>query len=192
MSQNVLKEDFYEEIKLRLHRKIGRELRLAGNIIDLGCGSCDLVRYLVKTYRQKVIGVDISGGSFPKRRHTPDGKSFKCIRKDASHLGFVKNESLDAVVSLLAFHEMQHPNDILSEVFRILRPGGELLVVDFPRGSLAQKLWNEDYYRSDEIKLMLQEKGFKNTKAQLIEKNEIIWAKGFHPPVVAGEQRCHG
>ena len=187
MTQDSLKEDYYEKTKLRLHRRIGRELCLASNIIDLGCGSCDLVQYLVKTYRQKVTGVDISDKSFPKHRHTSDGKSFKCIRQDASHLGFVKNESLDAVVSLLAFHEMQHPSDILSEVLRILRPGGELLVVDFPKGSLAQKLWHEDYYCSDEIKLMLQEKGFKNARTQLIEKDQIIWAKGFHPLAVAGE-----
>ncbi len=32
------------------------------------------------------------------------------------------------------------------EAKRVLRLGGEVLIVDFPRCSLAQRLWNEDYY----------------------------------------------
>ena len=191
MSQNVLKDDFYEKIKPRLHRRIGRKLRLAGHILDLGCGACDLVQYLARTYRQKVIGVDISGGSFPRRRHTSDGRRFRCIRKNARQLGFVKDASLDAVVSVWALHEMEHPDAILVEVRRILRPGGELLIVDFPRDSLAQKLWDEKYFRHEEIKMLLEEAGFKSTRARLIEKEQIIWAYGYRPAATE-EPQYHG
>ena len=48
-----LPDDFYRRIKARLHKQIGRELRLAGTVVDLGCGSCDLAGYLAQTYRQK-------------------------------------------------------------------------------------------------------------------------------------------
>jgi len=192
MSHNVLKDDFYERIKPRLHRRIGRKLRLAGQVLDLGCGACDLVQYLVRTYRQKVIGVDISGGSFPRHRHTSDGQRFRCIRRNAKDLGFVKDASMDAVASMWALHEMEHPDAILAEAHRILRPGGELLIVDFPRDSLAQKLWNEDYYRPEEIKILLKEAGFKGARARVIEKEQIIWARGFHPLAVTGEPQCRG
>ena len=57
----------YEKIKPRLHRRIGRELRLAHRVLDLGCGSCELVRYLADAYEQQVTGVDISSGSFLRR-----------------------------------------------------------------------------------------------------------------------------
>jgi len=186
MSQSILKDDFYEKIKPRLHRRIGRELRLAGHILDLGCGACGLVQYLAQTYRQKVIGVDISSGSFPRRRHTFDGRRFRCIRKDARQLGFIKDASLDAVVSVWALHEMEHPGAILVEARRILRPGGEVLIVDFPRDSLAQKLWDEKYYRPEEIKMLLKDAGFKDARARLIEKEQIIWAHGQQSAATRG------
>ncbi len=98
---------------------------------------------------------------------------------------------MDAMVSMWALHEMEHPDAILAEARRILRPGGELLIVDFPRDSLAQKLWNETYYRPEEIKLLLKEAGFKGARARLIEKEQIIWAHGYQP-AATGESQCHG
>ena len=62
---NTIPNNFYERIKPRLHRRIGREVRLARRVLDLGCGSCDLVQYLAGTYGQEIAGVDISDGSFP-------------------------------------------------------------------------------------------------------------------------------
>ena len=46
MLHEGLGEDFYKRMKPRLHKRIGRELRLARHVLDFGCGSCDLVRYL--------------------------------------------------------------------------------------------------------------------------------------------------
>ena len=153
-------EDFYEQITGRLHRRIGRELRLAHRVLDLGCGSCDLVRYLADTYAQKVAGVDISNGTFPPERHTSNGNRYDCLKHDAAALTFAQDGSADAVVSLFALHEMAGAEVILQEARRVLRPGGEILVVDFPRDSLAQQLWNEDYFRPDQIKRLLQEARF--------------------------------
>ena len=181
MKRNVIQDDFYEKIKPRLHRRIGRELRLAGRVLDLGCGACDLVQYMARTYHQKVIGVDVSNGNFPERRRTSNGERFRCIRKNAKRLSFIKDTSMDAVVSMWAFHEMEYPEAILTEARRILRPGGELLIVDFPKNSLAQKLWNEKYYRMKEIKTILKKTEFKTIKAGLIEKKQILWARGYRP-----------
>ena len=171
MAGENLPENFYEKIKPRLHKRISRELRLAGHVLDLGCGACELVQYLARTYHQHVTGVDISDGSFPKRRHTSDGQRFRCIRKNAKHLGFANDGAQDAVVSMFAFHEMEHPESILPEACRVLRPGGEVLVIDFPRGSLAQEIWNEDYYEPDEVKRLLQERGSRTYKFGLFSRN---------------------
>ena len=186
MAGENLPENFYEKIKPRLHKRIGRELRLAGHVLDLGCGACELVQYLARTYHQQITGVDISGGSFPKHRHTSESRRFRCIRKNARHLGFAGDGANDAVVSTWALHEMEHPDAILKEAYRILRPGGEILIVDFPRGSLAQTLWNEDYYSPAEINQMLIDAGFAEVRVRLIEREQIIWAKGFRPAVENG------
>jgi len=179
MSCDAPTKDFYERIKPRLHKRIGRELRLARCVLDLGCGSCELVRYLAGTYHQRVTGVDISSESFPKGRDLQDGVRIRCIRKDAAYLEFMSDKSVDAVVIMWALHEMKHPRRILQEANRILRPGGEILVVDFPRGSLAGQLWHEKYYTPEEIKELLAKAGFDEIRARLINRQQIIWAKGF-------------
>lgn len=176
-------DNFYERIRPRLYRRIGSELRLAGRLLDLGCGPCDLVEYLAFAYRQSVTGVDISSRKFPHRRRLPDGSRFHCIRKDAAHLGFMQGQSVDAVVTVYALHEMDHPGAIMDETYRILRPGGEILIVDFPRDSLAQKLWNEEYYQPGEIKELLEAAKFHEVRVGLIEKKQLIWARAFRPPM---------
>jgi len=176
-------DDFYERIKPRLCKRIGRDIRLARTVLDLGCGSCDLVKYLADAYHQQVTGVDISSGSFPRKRHTGSGIRFRCLKKDAVSLGFVDDGAVDAVVTMWALHEMEHPEAILTETRRVLRPGGELLVVDFPRGSLAQRLWNEDYRTPEEVKRLLRGAGFESIRVRLIEREQVIWARAYQPAV---------
>jgi len=186
-----LSDNFYEEIKPRLHKRIGRQVRLAGRVLDLGCGSCDLVEYLAETYGQDVTGVDVSSESFPSGRHTKDGTRFRCVKRDAVRLGFVDDGSVDAVVMMWALHEMKKPEAILAETRRVLRPGGKVLIVDFPRGSLAQELWDEDYYRPEEVKALLNEAGFEKVRVRLIEKQQVMWAHGDRP-AAEGETVCRG
>ena len=171
-----LSDNFYEEIKPRLYQRIGRELRLAYRVLDLGCGACELVRYLSETYSQKATGVDISTNSFPKNRNiTQNTKRIRCIRKDAAKLDFIQSKTTDAVVIFWALHEMSKPQAVLQEAHRILRPGGKVLVVEFPRNSLAQKLWNENYYTSKELTRSLRKAGFEDIRAKLIEHKQILW-----------------
>ncbi len=183
MPHSSLPDNFYDKIAPRLHRRIGRELRLAGRVLDLGCGPCKLVSFLAESYHIHVTGVDISSESFPERSPSAGEERIRCIRKDAEHLDFMAEESVDAVVTKMAMHEMEHPGAILREAYRILRPGGEILIVDFPRNSLAQKIWNENYYSTGEIKKLMAEAEFCNIRVRLIEQGQIIWARGFRPPV---------
>jgi len=177
-----VKDDFYNEIKPHLHRRIGRELRLARRVLDLGCGACDLVEYLADTYCQEVTGIDVSSGSFPSGRRAGRGSRFRCLKRDAARLGFIAEGSMDAVVTMWALHEMKRPKVILKEAHRVLRRGGEILVVDFPKGSFAQELWNEDYYCPEEVKTLLKDAGFESVTVRLIEREQVMWARGHRPP----------
>ena len=176
-----LSDDFYDRLKPDLHKRIGRELRLARRVLDLGCGSCDLVRYLAETYRQEVIGVDISSGRFPGKRRPREGIRFRCFRRDAEQLGFADDGSVDAVVIKWALHEVKRPEAVLAETRRVLRPGGELLIVDFPKDSLAQRLWNEDYFHPDEVKSLLRKTEFSDIRVRLIEHGQVLWARADRP-----------
>ena len=177
-------EDFYEKIKLRLYRRIGRELGMAHRVLDMGCGNCNLVAFLRKAYRQRVTGVDVSGGSLPRHDHPLNSRvAMRCIKGNAADLGFLRDGSVDAVVTTWALHEMDDRPRALAEAHRVLRPGGKMLIVDFPKGSLAQRLWDEDYLTVPEARTLLTEAGFVRVQARPIHQEQVIWAKGSRPSV---------
>jgi ubiquinone/menaquinone biosynthesis C-methylase UbiE len=180
MALAKVSDNFYDRIKPRLYQRAGRELCLAYRVLDLGCGACELARYLSETYRQKVTGVDISANSFPNKQSiTKSIKPIRCIRKDAARLSFIRNETIDAAIIFWALHEMKKPQSILQETHRVLRPGGKILVVEFPRNSLARKLWNENYYTGKELVDSLRKAGFESVRAKQIEHKQILWVNGY-------------
>ena len=174
-----LPEDFYAGIQSRLVRRIGRELRLAYRVLELGCGDCELAKSLREKYRQRVTGVDISDENFPKRHVTSKKRSaLRCIKANAAHLDFLRTGAVDAVVSMWALHEIEDAPGALRETYRVIRPGGKVLIVDFPRDSLAQLRWDEEYYLAKEIDDLLRQAGFAEVRARTIERNQVIWARG--------------
>jgi len=178
-----LPDDFYENIRPGLYRRIGRELCTAYRVLELGCGSCELVTFLRRAYRQRLTGVDIAGSKLP--RHDDPSRSrasMRCIEGDASRLTFLGDGSMDAVFSTWALHEMDDRVGAVAEAYRVLRPGGKILIVDFPRGSLAQRLWNEHYLTAAEVGKLLRGGGFVRVRARTIHDGQVIWAVGFRPP----------
>jgi ubiquinone/menaquinone biosynthesis C-methylase UbiE len=180
MTTLKLPNNFYDKIKPRLYQRVGKELCLAYRVLDLGCGACELAQFLSEAYGQKVTGVDISANSFPKNRNiTKNIKGIRCIRKDATRLNFIRNETIDATIIFWALHEMKNSHAILQEAYRVLRPGGKIVVVEFPCNSLAQKLWNESYYTSKELTDSLHKAGFRDIRAKRIEHKQILWVNGY-------------
>lgn len=180
MPRQKIPDDFYDRIKPRLHEHAGRELRLAYRILDIGCGKCELGGFLNRRYRQQVTGVDILAEKFPKPPAKSSQKGYvRCIRADASKLHFLKSGSVDAVVSMWSLHEMKKPGNVLREVRRTLRPGGKILVIDFPQRSLAKRRWNENYYTLAQIKTMLIKAGFEEVRVRTVERRQVIWATGW-------------
>jgi ubiquinone/menaquinone biosynthesis C-methylase UbiE len=181
MLSQELPDDFYDRIKPKLYARIAGELRSAKRVFDLGCGGCELVRHLVSRNSQEVTGVDVSAGSFPAGRRSPGGTRYHCKKGDATRMDFADDESADAVVMLWAMHEMTKPKRVLGEARRVLRPGGKILIVDFPRNSLAQKLWDEAYFRPERIRKLLEIALFENVTVGLIHQEQVMWARGYRP-----------
>ncbi|MCL2932424.1 MAG: class I SAM-dependent methyltransferase [Trichodesmium sp. MAG_R03] len=113
-----------------------RELGLKGltikqntQILDLCCGSGQGTNVLVK-YSQNVTGLDASPVSINRaKKNVPSAKYVEAFAED---MPFSNNE-FDLVHTSAALHEMNYEQlqQILQEVYRILKPSGIFTFVDF-------------------------------------------------------------
>ncbi len=99
-------------------------------ILDLGCGSGRLSRSLAEAGNQ-VIGIDNSEEQirFAKKSDTIHGGKleFRLASMEATGLA---DASQDTVLLSQALHHAAKPPEVLREAYRLLIPGGKILILD--------------------------------------------------------------
>jgi ubiquinone/menaquinone biosynthesis C-methylase UbiE len=109
----------------------------------VGCGHGGGASYLTRTFGPKsYIGLDLNatGIEFCRRRHHVPGLEF--TQGDAEDLPFPSG-SFDAVVNVESSHLYPHFDRFISEVTRVLSPGGTFLYTDM-RQSFQCEQWEKD------------------------------------------------
>ena len=127
-----------------------RELKLSGNAVavDLCTGTADLALTLIREPGvRRVIGVDFSAEMLRlgqrKVNEAEVERTVTMVRGDAMSVP-VTNTSADAATIGFGIRNVQGPIDTLGEVRRILRPGGQLAILEFgfPRNILLRNAYN--------------------------------------------------
>jgi ubiquinone/menaquinone biosynthesis C-methylase UbiE len=115
-------------------------LEEGATIVDLGTGPGLLAVELHKLWPQpRIIGVDPSSEMLRIARKNVEeaGMSGFEARLGAAEETSLPSNSADLVVSQYSFHEWEDPQKGLGEVFRILKPGGSLILNDYNRAWLS-------------------------------------------------------
>ena len=116
------------------HALLLKELRevAPGRALDIGCGTgefvarlagrgwevfaLDLCEPMVRQARVKAAGANVGG-------------AVSVTAGDSEHLPFASG-SLDVVTCANSFHHYPHQAKVVGEMYRVLRPGGRLLLLD--------------------------------------------------------------
>lgn len=108
-------------------------LELAGNVaglrvLDLGCGAGHYAAELLERGAAHVVGVDGSETLLLAARERL-GDTVPLHRHDLEEpLAFLDDQQFDLAVMALVYHHIDARQSLLSEIRRLLRPGGILLV----------------------------------------------------------------
>ncbi|RKY68265.1 MAG: hypothetical protein DRQ02_04795 [Candidatus Latescibacterota bacterium] len=162
----------------KIQQKIKNVLGEVGSVLDVGCGSGDLVNFLAEHVAQEALGIDIQSNSFHKEvASSKDGipHSAACVKGDAHSMDAFPNERFDALVTSHAFHELSDLETALSEIRRVLKPGGTLFIADFAKGETR---WNERYYTPEEVEAMLERGGFAQIEVEKVPGVPFLFAIG--------------
>ena len=116
--------------------------------LDLCCGTGDMATALRKQAPgAKIIGADFSRGMLSRGLQKFHSRTIAPVEADALQLPF-PDQSFDLVVSAFGFRNLANYDAGLREIFRVLRPQGEVGILDFSEpGGLLGKLYGF-YFRN--------------------------------------------
>lgn len=99
-------------------------------VLDLGAGTGDLSREV----RRLTEGASITAADFTlgMLQAGKEWQSIQCCNADAMHLPF-GNHYFDIVVSGFLVRNVENVDQALSEMVRVLKPDGQLLILDMTR-----------------------------------------------------------
>lgn len=96
---------------------------LAGRVLDYGAGVGNLTRRLWDLRRfQPISGADIQS----RPQDLPDAISWYCL--DLNDAGVIPGSSFEVVIAAEIIEHLENPRAVARECYRILKPGGTLII----------------------------------------------------------------
>ncbi len=105
------------------------------NLIDVACGTGDVAKLFLNFVNKssKVTCVDLGGGRIMKNKEKlKNFKNLKWINASAENLP-VKNDSFDFYTISFGLRNTKSLNRALKEAYRVLKPGGRYLCLEFSK-----------------------------------------------------------
>ena len=155
-------------------------------VLDIGAGSgrvsIPIARSLTGGH---VIALDISPQMLScleaEAKKKGIGNKIRPLLADAASSG-LENESVDLVVSNNVLHELADPQATLLDAFRVLKPGGKIILCDFAK-NLTWLLMKPFHGKSshgpldtEEVKALLDRAGFDSVRVQRIRLKVVASA----------------
>ena len=149
-ASSVLYDPFLWVAERRGMARLRTELlsRARGRVLELGAGTGLNLDHYPEGIEQLVL----SEPSAPmvsslERRARRSGHASRVVVAPAEHLPF-EDDSFDTVVSTLVLCTVDDPHQAISEIARVLRPGGELLFLEHVRSDSARLArWQDRLHR---------------------------------------------
>ncbi len=135
-------------IDKRWRRKTVQQMVPAQHVLDVAIGTADLtIEMLRRGKAQRVTGLDLSKqmmevGRRKVERLRVTGK-VEFVYGNAQHMPF-DNASFDAVTCAYGCRNFQNLDEGLQEMFRVLKPGGQVIILEFsyPSNALVRALYD--------------------------------------------------
>lgn len=176
----------FNPFKIYEFAELQRGIKFSGDeiILDIGCGS-GLQTMLIGKRCKKVIGIDISEKAITDAKNASQymkGRSnseFYCVKLENAKF---ENEYFDRIFSFCVIEHISNYMEVLREAHRILKKDGQMLFsVDALETIQDDKLLEkhkkqhfvEQYFKKEELKLILEEIGFKRVEIYPIFKSNF-------------------
>ena len=144
---------------------------ISGTVLEIGCGEGYGISELVK-FSEKYIGVDKFDTSISEEIKKNNDIVFH--KMEIPPLLNIKANSIDFVVTFQVIEHIQDDHYFLKEIFRVLKPGGKLLLTTPNKlMSLSRNPWHIREYTPFEMNDILS-KYFAKTQVNGVYGNDLV------------------
>ena len=160
-------------------------------IADLGAGEGTFSQLLARRAK-KVVAIDnsekmVEYGAALARKHGVKNLEY---RKGDIEAVPLRDASVDLAFFSQALHHAPHPQRAVSEAYRIVKPGGRIVVLDLERHNheQARELYADLWLGFTEVEVarFLRKAGFKNVETAVVHREED--APHFETMLAVGEK----
>jgi ubiquinone/menaquinone biosynthesis C-methylase UbiE len=126
-------------------------VRTGMTLLDAGCGTGNFSMKLAEA-KAKVTGVDISREMLriAVEKSSQSGYDIIFQEVDLHKLPFT-DDSFDGVISMAALEFIKVTEPVMDELYRVLKPGGHLLVGTINRESAWGELYQSEYFQNNTV-----------------------------------------
>ena len=126
------------------------------NVLDIACGSGYGTQIMAKNGAREVIGIDINEGVIKRANENNKLENVKYVFGDARKIELA-NKSQDVVVSFETIEHLEHVDEYLSELKRVVKSEG-LVIVSTPNWEVGKNMnpYHLKEYKRDEFEGVLR------------------------------------
>jgi ubiquinone/menaquinone biosynthesis C-methylase UbiE len=171
------KDDELERYPIQLYHQLCIQVELKEKVIvEVGCGRGGGANFIARYHKPKLItGVDLSPNAVSLCNKSYNLENLNFLVGDSSKLPFEDN-SVDVILNVESSHCYPSIPDVISEVCRVLKPGGHFLycdlVIDSDLHDHLNKLKNNNL--SDLNYIDITENIIKASELMTDDRNDII------------------
>lgn len=156
-------------------------------VLDVGCGTGNFSIKLAEM-GCKVIGIDVSDEmlKIAREKAKETGLDIEFHQMDVYDISFNDNE-FDVAFSMAAFEFIKEPDKAYNEMFRVLKPEGQLLIGTIHRNSSWGKLYMSKSFQENTIFKYADFKSLEELEA-LDKKNLVLSGECLFIPPNAPEE----
>jgi len=194
---------YFDAVAGRLGKKYcpGRSWEAVGRLLlalapretfaDLGAGE-GLISQLLAARAKKVIAIDNSPRMVEVGRDLAKRSGLKNLEYRLGDLENppIKPVSVDVAILSQALHHAVHPSKALDAVFKILRPGGRVLILDLAEHSFeaARELYADVWlgFSPADLGRMMREAGFEGVSVEIVAREKE--GPGFQTLLAVGHK----